>query len=449
MKKKSYLFLSLIIISFFLIFGSVTYAQEERNNDLDVATGWTIDFNTSFPNINKDDIFIQNHISQALNQKMIINNFANIGEAELTATKSIPMKKGYEYNINLIYAMQFKEVQRGWIDFNGETVYSEIEPYPSDKEYKKTIIPEEDFTYTITIHFKVKRLENGYLKLGYSLENEGIEEKPESMDSSVTARYLLDDGEKLLEDETVTGKVGEAYSIAQKELDGYTLKEVQGEVSGLFTKEPQEVAFIYSKSAEKLGTVTAYYQDEAGNDLEEPMVKRGMVGEAYSISQKEFDGYTLKNIQGEQNGLFKPENQSVIYTYGRIEKDTSDDSKETAGSNVTIYYQDENGNELAQQVVKNGLLGQAYTVDIKDIPGYSLKEIKDDHSGEYVENNQVVICVYIKQDAVSITNQTIIQSPEKIPLLGESGKRILQIIGAIILAALLTFYIVKKRKKSM
>ncbi|WP_207694538.1 hypothetical protein DOK67_0000311 [Enterococcus sp. DIV0212c] len=443
MKKNKCMIISLLIISFFLTIGSVSYAEDDKNNvELDISNGWTIEFNSSFPSIDKDSIFVQNHVNQSLNQKMVINNFANIGDAELTATKSIPLKKGYEYKINLIYAMQFKEAQRGWIDFNGDTIYSEIETYPSDKVYTKTIIPEADFTYTITIHYNVKKMENGYLKLGYSMEGKGVEEVPQTMDSSVTVRYISEDGQKIIENEVIKGKVGEMFSIPEKEIDHYTMKEVQGAVSGQFTKDPQEVTFLYSKNKEKFGTVTAYYQDEAGNDLEQPTIKQGLIDETYQIGAREFEGYTLKNITGEQTGAFKPESQSIVYTYEQVKNELSD-------STVTIDYQDEQGNVLAEQMIKNGALGQTYSVDIKEIPEYSLKEIKDEHFGKYAVHNQVVRCIYVKNKVTNVVHQTLTENTQKLPLLGENSKRLLLIIGLLILATVLIFYSIREVKKKI
>ncbi|MEI5994756.1 MucBP domain-containing protein [Candidatus Enterococcus mansonii] len=457
MRKNSFVFFSLMILSFFLTIGSISYAEEQKNGkDFELTSGWTVDFSTNLPQVGVDSVFSENHINKDINQKMIISNVANIGDAKFTATKAIPMKKGRKYTIDLIYAMKYNVAQRGWIDFNGETIYSEMEPYPYDKEYKKTIIPEEDTTYVITVHFDVKMRENAYFKLGHLLDNDGIEEIPDPVDSSVTARYLSEDEQPLLENDVITGQVGESYSIPQKEIDGYTLKEVQGEASGQFTNEPKEVRFIYSKNTEENGVATAYYQDEDGNDLEEPIIKQGAFGEEYQFEPKEINGYKLLNIQGEPKGAFKLENQSIVYTYKPIDKDTSNsngtsnsnsNSNKTLDSKVTIYYIDENGNELAEPMIKNGLFGQTYTVDVKEIPLYALKEIKDEHSGNFSGDDQVVKCIYIKQEFTSVTNPTQTEKSKSIPLLGEQSKRLLQILGALILAAILTIYIVKKRKK--
>ncbi|WP_285132019.1 MucBP domain-containing protein, partial [Lactococcus petauri] len=53
----------------------------------------------------------------------------------------------------------------------------------------------------------------------------------------VTAKYIDTDGNKISDDIVKTGSVGETYKTEQKEIDGYTFKEVQGNMSGQFTDQ--------------------------------------------------------------------------------------------------------------------------------------------------------------------------------------------------------------------
>jgi hypothetical protein len=161
-------------------------SQLYADTTMDISQGWKVDFKTNYANVHGEDVFKQNVKSPTTPQKMVINNFANIGNAELTATKTIPMKKGHTYNLDLIYAMQFSKGS-GSIDFNGEKVDSEsVQNDAEDHSYKKVVKPTADMDYVITIHYKVPMRANGYLKLAYdSSKGNGIDDQ-----STVSAPVL-------------------------------------------------------------------------------------------------------------------------------------------------------------------------------------------------------------------------------------------------------------------
>ncbi|EUJ25494.1 EndoS/ChiA family endoglycosidase [Listeria cornellensis] len=65
----------------------------------------------------------------------------------------------------------------------------------------------------------------------------------------VTAIYQDTNGEKLADNAQLTGKFGESYDFAQKDIPDYTLQEVNGKSSGTFSETAQEVVYIYAKAA--------------------------------------------------------------------------------------------------------------------------------------------------------------------------------------------------------
>lgn len=64
----------------------------------------------------------------------------------------------------------------------------------------------------------------------------------------VTAKYVDIDGNKISDDVVKSGIVGESYTTDQKEIAGYTFKEVQGNASGTFTDQSQTVTYVYTKN---------------------------------------------------------------------------------------------------------------------------------------------------------------------------------------------------------
>ncbi|WP_341482992.1 MucBP domain-containing protein [Lactococcus formosensis] len=138
------------------------------------------------------------------------------------------------------------------------------------------------------------------------------------------------------EDVVKSGNIGEDYTTEQKEIEGYTFKEVQGDTSGKFTDQAQTVTYVYTKNPEAGSDITAKYVDTEGNKISEDVVKSGNIGEDYTTEQKEITGYTFKEVQGDVSGKFTDQAQTVTYVYGQNDEtvpgEETDTSKETESS---------------------------------------------------------------------------------------------------------------------
>lgn len=71
--------------------------------------------------------------------------------------------------------------------------------------------------------------------------------EPLRVSAVVTANYQTEDG-FVLHTETVNGFVGDAYTVPSYEFKGYTLAVAPESQTGVFTKEPITITFIYEKS---------------------------------------------------------------------------------------------------------------------------------------------------------------------------------------------------------
>ncbi|WP_118907325.1 EndoS/ChiA family endoglycosidase [Listeria weihenstephanensis] len=65
----------------------------------------------------------------------------------------------------------------------------------------------------------------------------------------VTAIYQDTKGEKIADNVQLTGKFGESYDFAEKDITDYTLQEMKGDSSGTFSETAQEVVYIYANDA--------------------------------------------------------------------------------------------------------------------------------------------------------------------------------------------------------
>ena len=67
---------------------------------------------------------------------------------------------------------------------------------------------------------------------------------------NVTAKYVDENSNPIADNVIASGNVGDPYSTTQKDVPGYTFKEVQGNPTGSFTDQDQTVTYVYTKNPE-------------------------------------------------------------------------------------------------------------------------------------------------------------------------------------------------------
>ncbi|MGH2214090.1 MucBP domain-containing protein, partial [Enterococcus faecalis] len=65
--------------------------------------------------------------------------------------------------------------------------------------------------------------------------------------STITVRYMNEEGNQLIDPITKTDIVGKGYSTGQKTFDGYQFEKLTGDASGVFTERDQEFVYVYKK----------------------------------------------------------------------------------------------------------------------------------------------------------------------------------------------------------
>lgn len=136
------------------------------------------------------------------------------------------------------------------------------------------------------------------------------------------------------------------------------------------------------------GTVSVNYIDENENILAEPILLSGIEGESYQTASKTFEGYTLKEVKGNESGSFNSKEQSVTYVYQKNE--------EKIKSEVIVNYLDEEGDKVSDTLILIGHVGENYQTEQKEILGYHLKEIKGNERGFFESTAQSITYVYAK-----------------------------------------------------
>ncbi|MBC1863169.1 MucBP domain-containing protein [Listeria welshimeri] len=140
---------------------------------------------------------------------------------------------------------------------------------------------------------------------------------------TVTVNYQDEQGNSVAPSETLKGDVGETYTTVQKDVEGYDFKEVQGNTSGEFTKESQVVTYIYTQIPVPAANLTIEYLDENGNQIHEPKIISGNVGDPYDVTgdldELQIEGYTIDTTKLPANatGVLSNEPIQVIYVYNK------------------------------------------------------------------------------------------------------------------------------------
>ncbi|EEW14609.1 cell wall surface anchor family protein [Listeria monocytogenes FSL N3-165] len=214
----------------------------------------------------------------------------------------------------------------------------------------------------------------------------------------VTVNYIDTDGKTIAPTETLSGNIGENYTTTAKTIQGYTLTTTPANAKGTFSTEAQIINYIYEKNPDLAQPITVDYRSSTGQKIAKSEVLTGNIGESYSTQPKTIAGYTLTTIPPNAKGTFTTNAQTVTYVYTPIA---------ISALPVTVNYLDENGKEIADSVVLNGRVGEAYNTLAKEIDGYTLIKTPTNANGVFSAEAQSIDYIYRKNKPVVIVNPPI------------------------------------------
>ncbi|MBC2270168.1 MucBP domain-containing protein [Listeria welshimeri] len=200
---------------------------------------------------------------------------------------------------------------------------------------------------------------------------------------TVTVNYQDEQGNSVAPTETLKGDVGETYTTVQKDVEGYDFKEVQGNTTGEFTKESQVVTYIYTQIPVPAANLTIEYLDENGNQIHEPKIISGNVGDPYDVTgdtdELQIEGYTIDTTKLPANatGVLSNEPIQVIYVYNK---------NPLADVTITVKFVDYQGNPFTVSdfsTLKDGDFVPLY-------PNLDQYKVQLDYNRQTYNQNQVV-----------------------------------------------------------
>ena len=207
-----------------------------------------------------------------------------------------------------------------------------------------------------------------------------------------------------------------AYTADEQEVSSGDLFNYGKEVSPItnIEGETDKKEITITNTIEKIpAEVIVRYVDI--NDPEEteiatPVVKEGIVGEGYDVSEdkKEIPGYTLVQEPEEKTGTYTEEEQEKIYYYAKNTRV------------ITKYLEQGTDIVLSEQpeYVQEGYVGKFYMTAPQDIEGYTYVADTNNLSGSMTEETITVIYYYAKNTKITVkyleqgTNKVLTEQPE-------------------------------------
>ena len=221
---------------------------------------------------------------------------------------------------------------------------------------------------------------------------------------------------------------GDLYTTEQKEFENYDLVEVPSNASGTMVVETDEEGNITNNRT----VVTYYYTQRAvveehhidiltGEDIEEPTMHNGYVGDEYNIPSKEFLSYQLVEEDEEGNsmlpanskGTMTAEKIVVNYYYNQPAKVVVHYVDKTTGKELEEI-NPETGELQNSQIVIEGFNQDEYETEAKEFKYYTLiespeepngtmkVEIVKDEEGNDIVNNTIELYYYYEAKPFNI-----------------------------------------------
>lgn len=274
------------------------------------------------------------------------------------------------------------------------------------------------------------------------------------MASNVIARYVDEKGNTIETDKIYSGGLGQKYQTEKKDIKGWKLEKIEGKESGIFSEDVQVIKYIYKR----IGNVIVKYVDIYGKPIAKDTIYTGYVDDNFSITHPNFDSYEFIRANGDETGQYKIEDQELEYVYEKFIKGTviiqcvdekgnkiASDKEiggkagtpyeistptihgykylrtqgQTSGNykegtnivkfiyklvmpcTVTARYVDENGQQLCQDIVYKGKVGNNYKTTQLEINGYDFVKVEGKQDGQFKESPQLVTYVYKKKVVVN------------------------------------------------
>lgn len=276
----------------------------------------------------------------------------------------------------------------------------------------------EGFTLTDTLGEASGAYENGSTNVSYIYTLNGEDVTDSNLYGVASISYEDTEGNAVASNQVIHGEIDTPLDVEPKDIDGFTFKESVGlEVNTNFTEKDQEITFIYEATAETdapvLSEITVHHvvvDEETLEDLgpiftdkEDVLDLEDLTLETVAKTERfvreigtsfSLDAQSINGFDSEHDAYFvvhQEDVENIVYVY-EVAAETG---------YVEVFYEDAEGNTLADSIVLTGEAGEAYITIPADITGYDLSLIENaEPSGVFTANGLNVTYVYEKVDVV-------------------------------------------------
>ncbi|MCT4486902.1 MucBP domain-containing protein [Levilactobacillus parabrevis] len=158
-------------------------------------------------------------------------------------------------------------------------------------------------------------------------------------------------------------------------------------------------------------SVTVHFQDEAGKSIaDDEVLPERLIGEDYTTTAKEIEGYTLQKIPANATGKYGEKPTDVIYVYAKKSNPvkpplvtpptepttppTVPPTEPAKQTTVTVHHQTAAGQQVAADQVLTGKSGENYTTQPATPAGYKLVVTPANASGKFGDSDTTVTYIY-------------------------------------------------------
>lgn len=149
--------------------------------------------------------------------------------------------------------------------------------------------------------------------------------------------------------------------------------------------------------------ITVSYLDTSKRSLIPDISLKGKIGDEYKVTAKTIPGYIVKEVPDNATGGFTDQQQNVKFIYS-VDPESTSTTTPIKAADVTVSYQDENGNQIAPETILQGNVGDGYTTGAKAIPGYTLKVRPENATNFFGTAPQSVTYIYVKDESQANTS---------------------------------------------
>ena len=149
--------------------------------------------------------------------------------------------------------------------------------------------------------------------------------------------------------------------------------------------------------------ITVSYLDTSKRSLAPDISLKGKIGDDYKVTAKTIPGYIVKEVPDNATGVFTDQQQNVKFIYS-VDPESTSTTTPIKAADVTVSYQDENGNQIAPETILQGNVGDGYTTGTVEIPDYTLKVRPENATGFFSTEPQSVTYIYARNNAIPEEN---------------------------------------------